>query len=444
MILALAQAAAPKVARVVEAASVDASRTFHWTIAHTIGAIVTGALIALFIAIDVLSVAKERRAAMLIARLLPWTLVASIGGVLAYALTKYVKRQVAGEMLEWSAPNASWLVCGAVLVGLIAFHVQRRRVAAIGFSQVSLVRSSGIAAWLSDLPAVLRVLAIGALAIALMRPETYKVLTKEEDSIDIMIVFDMSKSMEETDMPRDRMDAAQRVIRRFLHRTKSDRVGLVIFGQQAMLQCPLTQDAKLVEGIVRDLVIGDVPALGTAIGDGLALALAQLRRSDGTCDASPGALPTCPKDTTCSKEGYCARPKDKMNKVVILLSDGDSNWTTRFEPEEAARTAAEMGVKVYTVLVGHEGGDFLGFGGSVNPKTMRDIARVTGGEFFRATDYASFDKGFQAVRNKLDKTKRVSEEKIPGKQLFLPFAILAAILLALDLLLSHTWLRRLP
>jgi Ca-activated chloride channel family protein len=103
-----------------------------------------------------------------------------------------------------------------------------------------------------------------------------------------------------------------------------------------------------------------------------------------------------------------------------------------------------MGVKVYTVLVGHEGGDFLGFGGSVNPKTMRDIARTTGGEFFRATDYETFDKGFQAVRNKLDKTKRVSEEKIPGKQLFLPFAILAAILLALDLLLSHTWLRRLP
>ncbi len=442
--LAFAQAAAPKVARVVQAVEADTTRMFHWTFAHTLGAIVIGAVIAAIIAIDVASAPKERRTATLVARLLPWALVGVLGAVLAVGLRDYVKRQVAGEMLEWAAPNAAWLVCGAVLVGLIAFHLQRRRVAAIGFSQVGLVRGRGLAAWLSDLPGVMRVLAVAALAIALMRPETYKVVTKEEDSIDIMIVFDMSKSMEETDMPRDRMDAAQRVVRRFLRRTKSDRVGLVIFGQQAMLQCPLTQDAKLVEGIVRDLVIGDVPALGTAIGDGLALALAQLRRSDGTCDASPGALPTCPKETTCSKEGYCTRPKDKQNKVVILLSDGDSNWTTRFEPEEAARTAAEMGVKVYTVLVGHEGGDFLGFGGSVNPRTMRDIARVTGGEFFRATDYESFDRGFQAVRNKLDKTKRVSEEKIPGKQLFVPFAILAAILLALDLLLSHTWLRRLP
>ncbi|MFN0249000.1 MAG: VWA domain-containing protein [Kofleriaceae bacterium] len=444
MMLAIAQAAAPRVARAAQSAEVDPARTFHWAFEHTVGAVAIGAVIALLVAIEVAATPKERRSTTLMSRLLPWALVGGIGAVIGAWLHGYVKREVKGEMLEWGAPNAAWLVCGAALVGVIAFHVQRRRAAAIGFTQVGLVRRRGLAAWLSDLPGVLRVLAIGALAIALMRPETYKVVTKEEDSIDIMLVFDMSKSMEETDMPRDRMDAAQRVVRRFLRRTKSDRVGLVVFGQQAMLQCPLTQDVKLVEDIVRDLVIGDVPALGTAIGDGLALALAQLRRSDGTCDATPGALPTCPKETTCSKEGYCARPKGKQNKVVILLSDGDSNWTTRFEPEEAARTAAEMGVKVYTVLVGQEGADFLGFGGSVNPKTLRDIARTTGGEFFRATDYETFDKGFQAVRNKLDKTKRVSEEKIPGKQLFLPFAILAAILLALDLLLSHTWLRRLP
>jgi len=278
--------------------------------------------------------------------------------------------------------------------------------------------------------------------VALMRPETFRLLKKEEDSVDIMIVFDMSKSMEETDMPRDRMDAAQRVVRRFLRRTTHDRVGLVIFGQQAMLQCPLTQDAKLVEGIVRDLTIGDVPALGTAIGDGLALALAQLRRSDGVCDPAPGAATTCPADFVCTREGYCKGPK--QNKVVILLSDGDSNWTTRFDPEDAARTARDLGVKVYTVLVGRESGDFLGFGGSVNPETLRSIAQTTGGDFFRATDYDTFDRGFQAVRNKLDKTKRVTIERVAGKPLFVPFALLALILGVLDLVLSHTRLRRLP
>jgi Ca-activated chloride channel family protein len=256
-----------------------------------------------------------------------------------------------------------------------------------------------------------------------------------------MIVFDMSKSMEETDLPRDRMDAAQRVVRRFLRQTKQDRVGLVVFGQQAMLRCPLTQDAKLVEQIVRDLVIGDVPALGTAIGDGLGLALAQLRRADGLCDPAPGAETKCEKEMACSAEGYCVGPK--KNKVVILLSDGDTNWVTRFEPDEAAKVAKDMGVQVYTVLVGREENSFFG-GMSVNPATLRSIASLTGGDFFRATDYETFDRGFQAVRKKLDKIKRTREERIPDKQLFLPFAVLAAILFGLDLLLSHTRLRRLP
>src|SRR6185295_18069015 len=142
--------------------------------------------------------------------------------------------------------------------------------ATMGFSQVKLIGSRGVAAALVPLPVALRVLAIGSLAIGLARPETYRTIRRDIDSIDIVIVMDMSKSMEETDMPRDRMDAAQRVIRRFLRRNHNDRIGLVIFGQQSMLQCPLTHDTKILEKIVADLVIGDVPELGTAIGDGLA------------------------------------------------------------------------------------------------------------------------------------------------------------------------------
>ena len=87
----------------------------------------------------------------------------------------------------------------------------------------------------------------------------------------------------------------------------------------------------------------------------------------------------------------------------------------------------------------------LGFGGmSVNPATLRNIASTTGGDFFRASDYQSFDRGFQTVRNKLDTTKRTVTERIPDQQLFVPFALIAAALVALELLLSHTRLRRLP
>lgn len=356
----------------------------------------------------------ERHTGLAIARAVwPWLLVAVLGLVGGYFCRAYLNDQRGAEPIVWRSPRAIWLAAGGLLVGVIAFHLQRRRVAAMGFSQVGLVGVSRVRPWLSDLPGVLRVLAMVALAFALSRPETYRTVIHQEDSIDIMIVFDMSKSMEETDLPRDRMDAAQRVVRRFLRRSRHDRVGLVIFGQQAMLQCPLSSDMKLVEQIVKDLTIGDVPELGTAIGDGLAMAVASLRRSDA------------------------------KSKVVILLSDGDNNWVTRFDPEEAARTAAAHDVKVYTVLVGREESDLLG-GMSVNPATLRNIAALTGGEFFRATDYESFDKGFQTVRSKLDTTKRERRERVPDKQLFPLFALLAALLLALDLVLSHTRLRRLP
>jgi Ca-activated chloride channel family protein len=343
----------------------------------------------------------------------PWLLVLVLGGALALVAYIYLQDTLGAEPIVWKSWHAIGLVYGAVLVGAIAFHLQRRRSAVLGFSQVAMVGTRGIGAWLADLPSVLRVLALALLAIGLMRPETYRTVVHDEDTIDIMIVVDMSKSMEERDMPHDRLDAAQRVIRKFLGRSKHDRIGLVIFGQQAMLQCPLTQDKKVLEQIVADLEIGDVPELGTAIGDGLALALAQLRRSDA------------------------------KSKVVILLSDGDSNWVTRFSPDEAARTAHDMGVKVYTLLVGREGSDIFG-GMSVNPATLRNIAQETGGEFFRAEDYESFEQGFLNVRSRLDKTKRVRKERVPDRQLFVFFGGIAAALIALELLLSHTRLRRLP
>jgi Ca-activated chloride channel family protein len=314
----------------------------------------------------------------------------------------------------WKSPRAIFLALGAIVVGIIAFHLHRRRSASMAFSQVKLIKTRGVGALLADLPGALRVVAIAVLAFALARPETIRTVKHEIDSVDIILVVDMSKSMEETDMPRDRMDAAQRVIRRFLRRNKNDRIGLVIFGQQAMLQCPLTHDSKMLERIVADLSIGDVPELGTAIGDGLALGVAQLRRSDA------------------------------KSKVVILLSDGDSNWVTRFDPDEAARAAQKLGIKVYTLLVGREESDLFGGTMSVNPATLRNIASVTGGDFFRASDYAAFDRGFQTVRTKLDTTKRTVTERVPDKQLFVPLATIAALLFALELLLSHTRLRRLP
>jgi Ca-activated chloride channel homolog len=348
----------------------------------------------------------------LLRTLWPWALVLIFGAPLAAIAYVQLSKQ---PDLVWRYPRAAALTSAALFTGLVGFGLRRQRGAALGFSMTHRLTQSwrGLEVWAADLPTVLRVLALASLTAAAARPQTYRTVTREVDSVDIMLVFDLSKSMEESDLPRDRLDAAQRVVRNFVRGNKNDRIGLVVFAQRAMLQCPLTHDSAVLEQIVADLVIGDVAENGTAIGDGLALALSQLRRSDA------------------------------KSRVVILLSDGDSNTVTAFGDAEAAITARDMGVKVYTVLVGAESTDLFG-GMSVNPENLRSIARVTGGQFFRADDEASFRAGFARVRTTLDKTKRKLQERVPDRELFLWFVALALVLLALEIALASTRLRRLP
>ena len=349
--------------------------------------------------------------------LVPWLMVAAIGLPLWLWTVEYLDEARAGETIQWRYPGAFLLALAGVLIGWILFHLRRHHNAALAFTRVGALQkvSRGFFAHVASLPGVLRVLALVAIACALARPQTYRTLEKTTDSIDVMVVFDLSKSMEEQDMQprRDRFDAAQYVVRQFIAGRKGDRVGLAIFAQGAMLQCPLTLDMEVLDWIVADLKIGDVPESGTAIGDGLGMALGQLKRSDA------------------------------KSKVVVLLSDGDNNVVTAFTPEESAQMAKEMGVRVFTVLVGAETSDWFG-GMSVNPETMSNIATITGGQFFRATDVDGFIKSFAEVHKTLDKDKRTVKERVPDKELFLPLLALGALLLVLELLLASTRFRRFP
>ena len=356
----------------------------------------------------------------------PWLLTAAIGAPIALAIHGYLRWARGDEALVWRRPLAFGLLAACLLVGWVGFHLRRQRGAAMAFTRVDLLRKvdRGLAARLVTLPTALRLVALATLAVALARPQTYRTVTREIDTIDIMVVLDLSKSMEEMDLRRNRLDAAQRVVRRFIARRQRDRVGLVIFGQGAMLQCPLTDDMKALDEIVADLRIGDVPDLGTAIGDGLGLALAHLRK----------AAPPAPS-------GDAAAPRH--SRIVVLLSDGDNNWVTKLEPDEAARIARDMNVKVFTVLVGAESTNFFG-GSTANPATLRNIATLTGGRYFRAADVAGLEQSFDTVRETLDKTRRTVTERVPDRDLFVPIALLAAALVGLDLLLAATRLRRLP
>lgn len=350
--------------------------------------------------------------------LVPWVLVLVIGGPIAMFLDDHLETVRAGEPIEWRHPLAFFLALAGLLAGWVLFHLRPLKGAALAFTRVGTLAqvSRGVIAYLASLPGVLRVLALVAIAAALARPQTYRTIYRTTESVDVMVVFDLSKSMEEADMQprRDRHDAAQYVVRQFIAQREGDRVGLAIFAQGAMLQVPLTTDMAFLDWVVADLQIGDVPESGTAIGDGLAMALGQLRKSDA------------------------------KSKVVVLLSDGDNNVTTAFTPEDAAQLAADMKVRVFTVLVGSEGPGGWGFGMGVNPETLRRIADRTGGRFFRATDVQSFNESFAELRKTLDKDRRVITERIPDQELFHVFVLIAVVLLGLELLLASTRFRRFP
>ena len=147
---------------------------------------------------------RRRRGMAVLRHAWPWLLVGVLGGIGTYVMWRYLGSERGAEPIVWKNKRALVMLAGAGLAGVLAFHVHRRNAAALGFSSVGLVGARGAGAWLADVPGVLRVLAIAALAVALAKPETYKTVKHEVDTVDIMLVVDMSKSMEETDMRLDR------------------------------------------------------------------------------------------------------------------------------------------------------------------------------------------------------------------------------------------------
>lgn len=302
-----------------------------------------------------------------------------------------------GNPWAFGRPKALFLVLIA-LVPLLFGLFDKPAKPSFWFSQVSELRQipKGLVAKYSKAPIVLRSLAMVMFALALARPQTLLHTEASVEGIDLMFVLDLSQSMEEQDLDRNRLDAGQRTIREFLRKRegKRDRVGLVVFAKEAMLQCPLTLDYRSLDSIVADLEIGDVPQLGTAIGDALGLALASLRHGDSS------------------------------SKVIILLSDGDWNKAHYMDPMEARELSVEMNVRVFTVLLGREEGAEAASSSSlqtqyaVNPMVLRELASETGGLYFNAKDNWALNHSFDEIRESLTETEAVEQGSRPGTPLF--------------------------
>lgn len=184
----------------------------------------------------------------------------------------------------------------------------------------------------------------------------------------LLLAVDVSGSMASEDMAGgyNRLQVVQQVAGEFIRRRQGDRIGLILFGTQPYLQAPLSADLATVGEFLRQAVVG-IAGGETAIGDAIGLAIKRLREADTAGE-----------------------------RVLILLTDG-SNTTGAMPPAEAARLAAEAGLRIHTIGVGGRGGFFGLGGGDLDEVTLKEIAQTTGGQYFRATDADALEQVYARI-----------------------------------------------
>lgn len=267
---------------------------------------------------------------------------------------------------------------------------------------------------------VLRSIAFVALVIALARPQTSNMTESvDSDGIDIVLSVDVSGSMLAEDLKPNRIEAAKQVALDFVKKRENDRIGLVIFSGESFTQCPITIDHNIVNQQIAAIESGMLQD-GTAIGMGLATAVDRLRTSKA------------------------------KSKIIILLTDGVNN-TGLIDPSTALEIAKAYKIRVYCIGVGTRGEAPYPVQGpsgiqkqmvpvEIDEVLLKKISSETGGKYFRATSNSSLIAVYKEI-DQLEKSKvQVSSFK-HFTDLFFPFALLALICIALELLLRYTVLR---
>ena len=275
----------------------------------------------------------------------------------------------------------------------------------------------------------LKYLGLVCLIVSLARPQTsFRQTERNTNGIDIMMVMDVSASMNIEDLAeRSRMDIAKDTIENFIRGRQNDRIGFVMFSGEPLTMAPPTLDYGLVlrslhqanSGILKD---------GTAIGDGLALAVGHLRSS---------------------------RAK---SRVVILLTDGDNNLG-QVDPATAGELAAGYGIRVYTIAIGREGRvkmpirhqgvfgnpitNYQWFDNALNPELLQQISKVTQAKFYRVTDESTLSSVFKEI-DQLEKSEVKSKEKIRYDEVFQWPLKLGVLLMIVGVFLERGWWRFLP
>ena len=272
------------------------------------------------------------------------------------------------------------------------------------------------------IPFVLRTAALALIVIAIARPRSSEQIEKvDTEGIDIILAMDVSTSMLARDLTPDRINASKDIAIEFIAQRPSDRMGIVVFAGESFTQCPLTTDRATLINLMKE-VQTDLIEDGTAIGNGLATAVARMKDSDA------------------------------KSRVVILLTDGVKN-RGEISPAMAAEIAKTYGVRVYTIGVGTDnetapypvmtpwGVEIQNVKVEIDEALLSQVAESTGGKYFRATDNTKLAEIYSEI-NKMEKV-RTSVDSFPVyKELFGKFALLALLAILLELVFNWFIIRR--
>lgn len=330
-------------------------------------------------------------------------------------------------MFGYEFANPKYFLILVLLVPMILWYIfrEKRSHADLQFSSLKAFRGMKHAGrvWLRHLLFVLKVLAILFLVTALARPQSSNSWqTYSSEGIDIVLALDISGSMLARDFSPDRLEAAKEVATKFILERPQDKIGLVVFAGESFTQCPLTTDQAVLVNLMREVHSGMIED-GTAIGLGLANAVNRLKDSPG------------------------------KSKVVILLTDGVNNRGV-IAPITAAELAKTYGIRVYTIGVGTYGEapypvqtifgmQLQNVAVEIDEAVLKQIAAITGGQYFRATDNDKLKQIYQEI-DQLEKSKIEVKHFSKKQEQYFWFALIGMLLLISEAIFRYTLLRKIP
>lgn len=322
------------------------------------------------------------------------------------------------DFLNFELYSPWFLLLFAAFIPLIIRDFRKKKRAGITVPSIQNMEANQTILFVLLLLKISKYIILSCLIIAMARPRTFTISQDQDDSkgIDIMLSVDVSLSMLAKDLEPDRLTALKTIAKKFINNRPGDRIGLVIYAGEAFTKVPVTSDHTVLIDELENLnAIGLQP--GTAIGEGLSVAVNHLKKSKA------------------------------KSKIIILMTDGVSNVENAIPPQVAAELAKNLGIKVYTIGIGTNGyalfptsqdifGDiiFTEEEVQIDEPALREVSQTTGGKYFRATSNQSLEDVYNEI-NQLEKSELKVTKLYNYQEYFRVFLWIALLTLIVDALL---------